>query len=121
MIHALSILSAQDQIGPFPFSFTLRQKARYALHTHHLIGPKHSENADFQFQLVNNVVEDALKWALVIHGSHYGLIKGNTAIYNADNDYYLQNCNTIGVINNIGGTYLAAGGSNIIKTGNDFE
>ena len=55
------------------------QKARYALHTHHLIGPKHSNNADFQFQLVNNVVEDALKWAVVIHGSHYGSIKGNIA------------------------------------------
>ena len=54
-------------------------------------------------------------------GSSNGLIKGNTAINNADTDYYLQRCNTVEVRNNTGGTYRTSSSSNITMTGNDFE
>lgn len=55
------------------------QVARYSVHTHHLIGPVNASNTGFQFRLIGNVVRGFLKWAIAIHGSHYGLIQGNIA------------------------------------------
>lgn len=55
------------------------QNARYALHAHHLIGPENAEDEGYQFKFENNVVEASRKWAVVVHSSHYGLIKGNIA------------------------------------------
>ena len=58
------------------------QIARYPIHTHHLIGTTQSNG--YQFTLLGNSVDNEgaapeEKWAIGIHGSHYGLIKQNTA------------------------------------------
>jgi len=63
------------------------QIARYPLHTHHLRGPAAPQANGYQFTLIGNVVDGGsaahnFKWSLVIHDSHYGLIRENL-VYNA--------------------------------------
>jgi len=63
------------------------QIARYALHTHHLRGPSNPQSNGYQFTIIGNVIDGGptahnFKWSLVIHGSHYGLIRDNL-VYNA--------------------------------------
>ncbi len=63
------------------------QIARYPLHTHHLRGPASPQANGYQFTLLGNVIDGGsaahnFKWSMVIHGSHYGLIRENL-IYNA--------------------------------------
>ena len=63
------------------------QIARYPLHTHRLRGPSTPQPNGYQFTLIGNVVDGGsaahnFKWSLVIHGSHYGLIRENL-VYNA--------------------------------------
>ncbi len=56
------------------------QIARYALHAHHVTGPRRAPRFDgFQFQFVGNAIDGGGfgKWGLVIHASHYGLIQNN--------------------------------------------
>jgi hypothetical protein len=50
---------------------------RYPLHIHHVWGPVNPSNTGYQFEVVGNAVNDSLKWPIAVHGSHYGLIKGN--------------------------------------------
>jgi hypothetical protein len=50
---------------------------RYPVHIHHVWGPPNPSNTGYQFELVGNAVNDSLKWPIAVHGSHYGLIKGN--------------------------------------------
>ena len=67
------------------------QIARYAMHTHHVIGPMSPQANSYQFTFVGNSVEnldsgahdgfDFPKWGITIHGSHFGLIQDNV-IYN---------------------------------------
>jgi hypothetical protein len=57
---------------------------RYPLHAHHLIGPVNRDNTGYQFALVGNAVADSLKWPIAIHGSHFGLIKGNVVFGGAE-------------------------------------
>ena len=62
------------------------QIARYAIHTHHLVGPTTPQSNGYQYTLLGNVVDNgsqdsAFKWGITIHGSHYGLIKQNV-VYN---------------------------------------
>ena len=60
------------------------QIARYALHTHHVSGPRRdAKYTGYQFQLVGNAIDNGGfgKWAMVIHGSHFGLIENNI-VYN---------------------------------------
>ena len=56
------------------------QIGRYPVHVHMLAGPRNPTNTGYQFQLVGNVVRDALKWPIAIHGSHYGLVENNVVI-----------------------------------------
>jgi hypothetical protein len=51
---------------------------RYPLHVHHLWGPPNPANTGFQFELIGNAVNDSRKWPIAVHGSHFGLIRGNT-------------------------------------------
>jgi hypothetical protein len=65
---------------------TANHIGRYALHAHHLIGPTKTPANGHQFTLIGNAVDGStsrhrLKWGLVIHDSHYGLIQGNV-VYN---------------------------------------
>lgn len=53
------------------------QIARYPLHLHHLLGPDNMDNTGYQFKLVGNAVDDGLKWGIVLHDSHYGLVQDN--------------------------------------------
>jgi|GEM_PF-1326992 len=53
------------------------QQARYAMHFHHVIGPNNPEDTGYQFEVTGNAVDGALRWGIVVHGSHYGLIKDN--------------------------------------------
>ena len=50
---------------------------RYALHFHHVIGPLNPTNTGYQFQAVGNALDGGLKWSLVVHASHFGLIAEN--------------------------------------------
>ena len=50
------------------------QVARYPVHLHHL---KNS------FEVVNNVVQDNLKWGIAVHDTDYGLVQGNI-VYDTD-------------------------------------
>jgi G8 domain len=58
------------------------QIGRYAIHFHHDFGPVTTPANGYQFALVGNVVDDAPKWGITIHNSHYGLIRDNV-VYNA--------------------------------------
>ena len=61
------------------------QVARYAIHTHHLIGPESPQSNGYQYTLIGNVVDGGTtprleKWGITIHGSHDGLIQNNIVI-----------------------------------------
>ena len=64
------------------------QRARYPLHLHHLRRLDTGTEADaHQFTLIGNAIDGGsesvdLKWGLVIHGSHFGLVQENV-LYNA--------------------------------------
>jgi hypothetical protein len=58
------------------------QIGRYAIHFHHDFGPVMTPPGGYQFTLIGNVVDDAPKWGITIHNSHYGLIRDNV-VYNA--------------------------------------
>lgn len=69
-----------------PTAIGANQIARYAIHTHHLFGPVAGQTPanGYQYTLLGNAIgqgsaEHKFKWAIAIHGSHYGLIKDNTA------------------------------------------
>ena len=57
------------------------QIGRYALHFHHDFGPGAPPNG-YQFTLVGNAIDDASKWGITVHNSHYGLIQDNI-VYNS--------------------------------------
>lgn len=57
------------------------QIARYPLHLHHVLGAPNPTNTGYQFQLIGNVIDGGRKWGLVLHDSHYGLVKDNV-VYN---------------------------------------
>jgi hypothetical protein len=60
-----------------PLHATSNHIGRYPLHIHHLLGPVNSSNTGYQFTVVGNAIADSLKWPIAVHGSHYGLVKGN--------------------------------------------
>jgi hypothetical protein len=49
------------------------QIGRYSIHFHHAFRP---------FTLIGNAVDDASKWGITVHNSHYGLIQENV-VYNS--------------------------------------
>jgi G8 domain/Right handed beta helix region len=53
------------------------QIGRYSLHFHHLAGPLHAQKNGYQFTLIGNAVDDASKWGITVHDSHYGLVRDN--------------------------------------------
>jgi G8 domain/Dockerin type I domain len=59
------------------------QIGRYAFHLHHVWGPEKTgvfvDNVlgQRQFRVVGNSIYNGMKWGLVIHESHYGLVDGN--------------------------------------------
>ena len=54
------------------------QRGRYALHLHHVAASCETGMSSAQaFRLVDNVIEGAARWGLVIHDSHFGLIEDN--------------------------------------------
>lgn len=55
---------------------------RYSLHAHHLVGRPGGIDGH-QFVIEGNSIVGALKWGITIHGSHYGLIRGNV-VYDVD-------------------------------------
>lgn len=60
---------------------------RYPLHIHHLVGPTSAPANGYQYTVLGNAVDDDAainrrKWAITVHGSHYGLVKNNV-VYNA--------------------------------------
>lgn len=58
------------------------QIGRYSLHFHHSFGPKTPQANGYQFTLVGNAVDDASKWGITVHNSHYGLVQDNV-VYNS--------------------------------------
>ena len=58
------------------------QIGRYSLHLHHAFGPTTTPASGYQFTIVGNAIDDASKWGITIHNSHYGLIQDNV-VYNS--------------------------------------
>ncbi len=58
------------------------QIGRYSLHLHHAFGPAATPADGYQFTLVGNAIDEASKWGITIHNSHYGLIRDNV-VYNS--------------------------------------
>ena len=58
------------------------QIGRYSIHFHHAFGPKAAPANGYQFTLIGNAVDDASKWGITIHNSHYGLVHDNV-VYNS--------------------------------------
>lgn len=55
---------------------------RYSLHCHHVTG-RPGGTGGHQYIIEGNAIVGALKWGITIHGSHYGLIRGNV-VYDVD-------------------------------------
>jgi hypothetical protein len=53
------------------------QIGRYSLHFHHVFGPVKPQKNGYQFTLIGNAVDDASKWGITVHNSHFGLIQDN--------------------------------------------
>ncbi len=53
------------------------QRGRYAVHFRHLMGPDSQRDRGYQFAAVGNVIQGGLKWGLVLHDTHFGLIQDN--------------------------------------------
>ena len=58
------------------------QIGRYPLHFHHTFGPRTPQANGYQFTAIGNAIDDASKWGITVHNSHYGLIKDNV-VYNS--------------------------------------
>ena len=58
------------------------QIGRYSLHFHHAFGPRTAPPSGYQFTLIGNAIDDASKWGITIHNSHFGLIRDNV-VYNS--------------------------------------
>jgi len=69
-----------DENGAITYIGT-NQIARYAVHTHHLIGPVNPTNTGYQSKIIGNVVDGTsrVKWGYTIHGTHFGRIAKNIA------------------------------------------
>jgi hypothetical protein len=57
------------------------QIGRYSVHFHHTFGPKQTPANGYQFTVIGNAIDGSPKWGLVVHRSHYGLVKDNV-VYN---------------------------------------
>jgi hypothetical protein len=57
------------------------QIGRYAVHFHHTFGPTRTPGNGYQFTLIGNAIDGSPKWGLVVHRSHYGLVRENV-VYN---------------------------------------
>lgn len=60
-----------------PQNIGTNQVGRYSVHVHRLAGPRNRRNRGFQYRFVGNAIEGLLKWGLVLHEAHYGLVKDN--------------------------------------------
>jgi hypothetical protein len=58
------------------------QIGRYSIHFHHSFGPRTTPASGYQFTLIGNAVDDASKWGITIHNTHYGLVQDNV-VYNS--------------------------------------
>jgi G8 domain-containing protein len=58
------------------------QIGRYSIHFHHSFGPTTTPANGYQFTLVGNAIDDASKWGITVHNSHYGLVRDNV-VYNS--------------------------------------
>ena len=58
------------------------QIGRYSIHFHHSFGPLKTPASGYQFTLIGNAVDDASKWGITIHNTHYGLVRDNV-VYNS--------------------------------------
>ena len=55
------------------------QAGRYSLHLHKLLGPDMPGPTGQQYLLIGNAIDGGLRWGLVIHGTHSGLVKDTVA------------------------------------------
>jgi hypothetical protein len=74
--------SAEYDANGVPRNFGTNQIGRYALHMHHVFGPETTPANGYQFTLIGNAVDGAVKWGITVHDSHYGLIRDNV-VYDA--------------------------------------
>ncbi|WP_256872952.1 G8 domain-containing protein [Candidatus Entotheonella palauensis] len=55
------------------------QDGRHAMHFRHVMGPRPEQNRGYQFVALGNVITGSAKWGLVLHDTHFGLVKDNVA------------------------------------------
>jgi hypothetical protein len=58
------------------------QIGRYSIHFHHSFGPRTTPANGYQYTLIGNAIDDASKWGITIHNTHYGLVRDNV-VYNS--------------------------------------
>ncbi len=58
------------------------QIGRYSIHFHHSFGPRPPAANGYQYTLIGNAIDDASKWGITIHNTHYGLVRDNV-VYNS--------------------------------------
>ncbi|HEY6360832.1 MAG TPA: G8 domain-containing protein [Vicinamibacterales bacterium] len=58
------------------------QIGRYSIHFHHSFGPRTTPESGYQYTLIGNSIDDASKWGITIHNTHYGLVRDNV-VYNS--------------------------------------
>lgn len=68
--------------GGNPTKIGTNQIGRYSMHFHHLMGPTTPPASGKQYVFVGNTIDDATKWGIAVHQSHYGLIADNV-VYHA--------------------------------------
>ncbi len=79
------------------------QVGRYAVHFHHVMGPKNELNVGYQFQFVGNTVESSRKWAVAVHGTSFGLVDRNVVYQAQGSGFVTEDGSEIGNVfsNNI--------------------
>ena len=110
------------QAGGIPAHIGNNQEGRYSLHFHHYIGPRQRPASGFQFVTEGNALEDSPKWAIVVHGSHYGKVSKNVIYRSRGAGIVMENGSETGNVieNNFVMASVGAGTSALQRGRSDF-
>lgn len=65
---------------PGPLDPLTNHIGRYAVHLHHLWG-NYPATGPYQYQLIGDVVDGAMKWGIAVHDTHFGLVRDNVVFH----------------------------------------
>lgn len=78
-----ALFASLGRTRPGTMDKTTNHIGRYSVHCHHLGVKSKGVEPSAQWVLQGNSVVDALKWGIVVHDSHFGLVKDNV-VYDVD-------------------------------------